>query len=126
MRVLSLLAVAALAACGGIDGPAAPTDPGLNPDLVPGEATGRVLSKEYGVMGGIRVTAIPGGQVATTASDGQFTMNGLTPGALTFRLAALPAGCAVPEDRPADLNAGGTIRLRFLVDCSGSGVQAPK
>jgi hypothetical protein len=80
-----------------------------------------VLSKEYGVMGGVVVTASPSGKSATTGSDGQFSMASLTPGTLTFRLASLPAGCAVPEARPADLNAGATIRLRFLVDCSGAG-----
>lgn len=121
MRVFSVLTVAALAACGGVDGPASPSDPGLDPSLTPGAATGRVLSKEYGVMGGVLVIASPGGRSATTGSDGQFSMASLTPGTISFRLASLPAGCAVPEARPADLNAGATIRLRFLVDCSGAG-----
>ena len=121
MRILAMpLALLALTACSNLVDPG--TGPTGDPDVpapAVGAVTGRVLSKELGVMSGIRVVANQDDKTATTDERGVWTMNGLKPGLVALQLANLPAQCKAPAARPVDLNPGGTARVRFLVDCSG-------
>jgi hypothetical protein len=123
MRMFTLpFVLLTLAACGNLADPG--TGPTGDPDVpapAVGAVTGRVLSKELGVMSGIRVVANQDDKTATTDERGVWTMSGLKPGLVALQLANLPAQCKAPEARPVDLNPGGTARVRFLVDCSGSG-----
>lgn len=122
MRTIGVpLALLALTACSNLADPGAgPSDDPDVPAPAAGAVTGRVLSKELGVMGGVTVVADPGDLTATTNDRGEWTMNGLKPGLVALQLANLPAECKAPEARPVDLNPGATARVRFLVDCSGS------
>jgi hypothetical protein len=124
MRILAMpLALLALAACSNLADPGAgPSDDPELPAPAVGTVTGRVLSKEFGVMAGIKVVANQDNVTATTDDRGVWTMNGLKPGLVALQLADLPEVCKVPEARPVDLNPGGTARVRFLVDCSGGAV----
>lgn len=118
--VLSIASLMFVAGCADLADPG--PGPSDNPDLpapAVGAVTGRVLSKELGVMSGIRVVADQGDKTATTDERGVWTMSGLKPGLVALQLANLPAQCKAPEARPVDLNPGGTARVRFLVDCSG-------
>jgi hypothetical protein len=121
MRTLTLpVALLALTACSNLADPGAgPSDGPEVPAPAVGAVSGRVLSKEFGVMAGIKVVANQGDKTATTDSRGVWTLSGLTPGLVALQLTNLPAECHVPEARPVDLNPGGTARVRFLVDCSG-------
>jgi hypothetical protein len=121
MRSLTVpVALLALTACSNLADPG--TGPSDEPDVpapAVGGLTGRVLSKEFGVMGGVEVVANQGEKTTTTDELGAWTLNGLTPGLVALQLANLPAVCTVPEPRAVDLNPGGSVRVRFLVDCSG-------
>ncbi len=72
MRAIPLaLALFVLSACDSLTDPV--SGPSGQPDVpVPavGAVTGRVLSKEYGVMSGIKVVANPGDRTATTDGVG--------------------------------------------------------
>lgn len=122
MRPLSVpLALLALTACSSLAEPG--TGPSGDPEVpapAVGAVTGRVLSKEFGVMGGIKVVANQGDKTATSDDRGVWTLSGLTPGLVALQLTNLPAECKAPEARAVDLNPGGMARVRFLVDCSGS------
>lgn len=122
MRTVALpLALVALTACSDLADPGAgPSDQPDLPSPAVGAVTGRVLSKEFGVMAGIKVLADQGGKIATTDERGVWSMIGLTPGLVALHLTDLPPGCKVPEARAVDLNPGETVRVRFLVDCSGT------
>jgi hypothetical protein len=122
MRTLTLpVALLALTACGNLAEPGAgpPDDPDLPAPAV-GSVTGRVLSKEFGVMEGIKVVTNRSDLTATTDDRGVWSLSGVRPGLLALQLTNLPAECKPPEARAVDLNPGGTARVRFLVDCSGA------
>jgi len=71
-------------------------------------------------MAGIHVIVEPAGESVTTASDGQWQVAKLVPGPISVRLTGLPPQCTDPGARTADPGPGATVRIRFLVDCSGS------
>ncbi len=117
----ALAALAMIGACTSLSEPDAPGDSPRSPaDLPAASVSGRVLSKEFGVMTGVLILANPGARSATTDARGEWTLDGLLPGLVALQVTNLPPECKVPDARPVDLNPGATVRVRFLVDCSGT------
>jgi len=117
----ALAVLAMVSACTSLSEPDAPGDgPGSPADLPAASVSGRVLSKELGVMSGVHVLASPAERSTVTGGDGQWRIDGLIPGPITIRLGGLPPECTDPGARDADLNPGAVVRVRFLVDCSGT------
>lgn len=120
MRTIAVIPVLLLAACTDLSSP--PPLPGGGP--VPTESTGllggRVLSKEFGVMPGIAVRISPDDKSAVTDTRGDFELGGVGPGEVSVSISGLPAGCKLPDAQPVRLLPGASVRIRFLVDCSGS------
>lgn len=98
--------------------PTGPDSPGPAPSA---SVSGRVLSKELGVMAGVTVMASPGDLTTTTGADGQWHMDEVTQGHVSFVLGHLPAGCVAPVPQEFTIHDDVPIRVRMLVDCSGTG-----
>ena len=98
--------------------PTGPGDPGPAPSA---SVSGRVLSKELGLMAGVQIEVAPAGRTATTAADGQWRIDGLVQGQVTFTVSHLPAGCTDPDPQQVTLRGDTPLRIRTLVDCSGAG-----
>ena len=111
--------LALVGACASLAEPSLPGGGTDTPDVPPASVSGRVLSKELGVMKGVHVELSPVDQSAVSGADGQWRIDGLIPQLVTLRLSGLPPGCTDPGAREADLRPGAETRVRFLVDCSG-------
>lgn len=121
MRHFPLFAAAATAAtlgCSELNGPDGPL-----PEPPDGEAetliSGRVLSKELGVMPGVRILASPVEREAVTDARGSFILNITERRRIQLSLSGLPAGCSEPAPQEANMEFGLPVRVRFLVDCGG-------
>jgi hypothetical protein len=55
--------------------------------------------------------------VATTASNGSFTISAVPKGDGTVTLSTLPSGCTVPSAQTYSINNGGTLTYDITVDC---------
>lgn len=120
MRPIALLTVLALGACADFSSPEPPPGGGNPPDAFVGELGGRVLSKEFGVMPGIAVQVSPDNKSAVTDDRGDFEIRRVIAGEISVSVSSLPAGCKQPDPQPARLLPGASVRVRFLVDCSGA------
>lgn len=122
MRCFPLFAAAATAAilgCSELNGPDGPL-----PEVPDGEAgaliSGRVLSKELGVMQGVQVLASPVEREVVTDARGAFAVHIAERRRIQLSLSGLPAGCVAPAPQEANLEFGLPVRVRFLVDCGGA------
>ncbi len=70
-------------------------------------------------MPGIAVRLEPDAKSAVTDTRGDFEMSGIGPGEVSVSLSGLPTGCKLPDPQPVRLLPGASVRIRFLVDCSG-------
>jgi hypothetical protein len=111
--------LALVGACASLAEPGPPGGGTDTPDVPPASVSGRVLSKELGVMAGVHIEVSSADKSAVSGVDGQWRIDGLIPQLVTVRLSGLPPGCADPGDREANLRPGAETRVRFLVDCSG-------
>ena len=117
----ALAVLAMVSACTSLSEPDAPGDGPRSPaDLPAASVSGRVLSKELGVMPGVHVELSPADKSAVSGADGQWRIDGLVADLVTLGLSGLPPQCADPGIREADLRPGTETRVRFLVDCSGT------
>jgi hypothetical protein len=116
-----------VAACASLAEPGLPGGGTDTPDVPPASVSGRVLSKELGVMAGVHIEVSSADKSAVSGADGQWRIDGLVANLVTIRLSGLPQGCTDPGDREADLRPGAETRVRFLVDCSGgTGAESAK
>jgi hypothetical protein len=101
-----------------MEGPAGPL-----PEAPDGEVgaliSGKVLSKELGVMPGVQVLASPVERQAVTDARGAFALHIAERRRIQLSLSGLPAGCEAPASQEANLEFGLPVRVRFLVDCGG-------
>jgi hypothetical protein len=119
MRIVVVVALLLVAACSDISSPLPSPGGDQTPDPTAGELGGRVLSKEFGVMPGIAVQVSPDGKATVTDDRGDFEVSRVVPGEVSVSIGSLPAGCTMPEPQLVRLLPGASVRIRFLVDCSG-------
>src|SRR5678816_2105321 len=84
--------LALVGACASLAEPSLPGGGTDTPDVPPASVSGRVLSKELGVMEGVHVELSPVDQSAVSGADGQWRIDGLIPQLVTLRLSGLPPG----------------------------------
>ena len=118
MRAVAVVPLLLLAACADLSSPVPPVGNPV-PSESAGQVGGRVLSKELGVMAGIAVQLAPDNKAAVTDSRGDFELSRVVPGEVSVSISGLPAGCKLPDPQPVQLLPGASVRIRFLVDCSG-------
>ena len=119
MRPAAFLSILLLAACNDLSSPLPPPGGDQTPDPGVGELGGRVLSKEFGVMPGISVQVSPDNKATVTDDRGDFEISRVVPGEVSVSIGGLPAACKLPDPQPVRLLPGASVRVRFLVDCSG-------
>lgn len=120
MRPAAFLSLLLLAACSDLSSPQPPPGGDPVPTGSVGQVGGRVLSKEFGVMSGIAVEVSPDDRSDVTDIRGDFEFGGVAPGEVSVSISGLPADCKLPDAQPVRLLPGASVRIRFLVDCSGS------